>query len=128
MHPSCIKFLLGVVLANGIPHGLDSCYLVAWASYMTFSFLYFPARSSVLWCLRRLIWAACRSPATCLIWHAVAFGTFQLFGKLSHLACRELFQIYTSITDGLGNKLFIMQEKPEDVPLQDLSCLRGVFS
>ena len=28
--------------------------------------------SSILWCLRRLIWVACGSPATCLMWHAVA--------------------------------------------------------
>ena len=35
-------------------------------------FLYFPAGNSVHWCLRRFICAACGSPATCLIWHAVA--------------------------------------------------------
>ena len=67
---------------------------------------------------------------TCYLFDMVccSLRAFKLFGKLPHLACRELFQIYTSITDGLGNKLFIMQEKPEDVPLQNLSCLRGVFS
>ena len=35
-------------------------------------FLYFPAGNSVCWCLRRLICAACGSPATCLIWCTVA--------------------------------------------------------
>ena len=35
-------------------------------------FLYLPAGNSVCWCLRRFICTACGSPATYLIWHAVA--------------------------------------------------------
>ena len=59
--------------------------------------LYFPAGSSVLWCLRRLIWAACGSPATCLIWHAVAFelsifwqaASLCLWGTSPNLHCHH---------------------------------------
>ena len=37
--------------------------------------------NSVLWCLIKLIWGACRSPATCLIWCAVAFELSSLFAS-----------------------------------------------
>ena len=35
--------------------------------------------SSVLWCLFKLIWVACGSPVTCLIWCTVAFGLLDFF-------------------------------------------------
>ena len=46
---------------------------------------------------------------------------------LAHLACWKLVQIYTAFINGLGHKIFIMQVKPEDVPMHDFGSLRWIF-
>ena len=46
--------------------------------------------SSVLWCLIKLIWVACRSPATCLMWCAVAFELSNFFASYLTLLAGNL--------------------------------------
>ena len=46
-----------------------------------FLFLYLPFGSSVHWCLIRWIWVACISPATCLIYLAVALELSYFFAS-----------------------------------------------
>ena len=48
------------------------------------------AGNSVHWCLRRLICADCGSPATCLIWHAVALELSILFASCCTLLAGNL--------------------------------------
>ena len=42
-----------------------------------------------------------------------------LLSKLPNFACRKLLQINVRIIDGLGNKFFILEEKPEYISVQD---------
>ena len=62
-----------------------------------------------------------------LLWHALVLELSQFFGKLVHSACGKFIQIYTSITDGSWDKLLVMQEKPEYIPVKDLGSFCGVF-
>ena len=50
-----------------------------------------------------------------------------LFGRLPHLACWKLFQIYIWNIYGFGNKLIILQEIPECISVQDASCFWWVL-
>ena len=55
-------------------------------------------------------------------------GCFHLLSKLPHFACWELYKINTPVIDGLGHKLFIFQEKPKDVMVQDICSLLWISS
>ena len=67
-----------------------------------------------LWITCNLLYVACSG-----------LGTLHSFHKLAHSACGKLVQIYTSITDGSRYKFFISQEKPKNVPLENLGSFWG---
>ena len=56
------------------------------------------------------------------------FRTLHLFCKLPDLACRKLFHVYIAVINCLGDKLFIFQEKPKDVPMMYLHCFWGYLA
>ena len=63
-----------------------------------------------------------------LIWRVVALELSSFLASCLTLLVGNFSKSTLPITDGLGHKHFITQEEPEDIPLQDLSCLRWVFS
>ena len=50
-----------------------------------------------------------------------------LLCKLPDFACKKHFQIYITIIDGLGNKLFIFEKKPEYISMQNTCCFWWVL-
>ena len=60
-------------------------------------------------------------PGSCLL-------ALYFLHKLSDLACRKPDQVYVAIINCLGDKFFIFQEKPKDVPVKDCGCFWGVLN
>ena len=54
--------------------------------------------------------------------------TCQLLSKQPDLACQEPVKVYITVIDCLGDKLFILEEKPKDVSMKYLGCFWGVLS
>ena len=58
----------------------ESCMVLAYQLVFS-SYCVCLWKALFLWCLIKLIWVACGSPATCLIWCAVAFECSNLFAS-----------------------------------------------
>ena len=126
MHPSCVKFLLGLCLQM-VPLLALILVIDCLGSYLTFSFCISQQKLcslvserlmlSSLWVTYYLLNMAC-----------CGLGTFYFLASCLTLLAGNFSKSTLPSLMVLGGKLFIMQEKPEDVPLQDLGCLRGVFS
>ena len=64
---------------------------------------------------------------TCNLFYMMCSRLWWL-SKLSDFVWRKLLQIYITCIDGLGNKLFIFEKKPEYISMQDTCCFWWVHS
>ena len=66
---------------------------------------------------------------TCNLFDMMPCGLLclHLLSKLPDFACRELLEIYAAIIYGFGHKLFIFQEEPEYISMQDTCNFWWVF-
>ena len=81
------------------------------------------------WCFIKVICVACRSPATCLILHAVAFKLSIFLASCLNLLCWKFLEIHIAIIYGLGYKFPHHAGKTKkDAMMQDLGCFWGYLA